>query len=117
VEEPVAELMAATDPQAEALRTPGALERIVHHPAGDVSGAQLLSFRIGDLALHAWDLARAIGADETLDPELVALVWEGMQPLAPVIAQLGIFGAGPSGDLDDDAPLQHRLLDLSGRRP
>lgn len=115
--DPVGEFVAAADAQDGALRAPGALERTVHHPAGDVSGADLLGFRIGDLALHAWDLARAIGADETLDPGLVTVVWENLQPLAPVISQLGMFGAGPSGGLGEDAPLQQRLLDLSGRRP
>jgi len=42
-----------------------ATERIVHHPAMDMPGAQLLGFRIGGLTLHAWDLARASGGDET----------------------------------------------------
>jgi uncharacterized protein (TIGR03086 family) len=53
----------------------GATQRIVHHPTGDIPGAQLLEFRIGGLTWHAWDLARASGGDETLDPELVEVVW------------------------------------------
>jgi hypothetical protein len=28
-----------------------------------------------------------------------------------------VFGAGPSGTVADDAPLQVQLLDLTGRRP
>jgi len=28
-----------------------------------------------------------------------------------------VFGTGPSGTVGPDAPLQDRLLDLSGRRP
>ena len=34
-----------------------------------------------------------------------------------VYPQTGVFGAGPSGKVGDDAPLQVRLLDLTGRRP
>jgi uncharacterized protein (TIGR03086 family) len=91
--------------------------RIVHHPAGDIPAAQLLGFRIGGLTLHAWDLARASGGDETLDSELVEAVWAQLSPMASVITQTGVFGAGPSGTVGEGAPLQLRLLDLSGRRP
>ena len=37
--------------------------------------------------------------------------------MAPIIGDIGVFGTGPSGTVADDAPLQQRLLDLSGRRP
>lgn len=95
----------------------GALDAVVHHPSGDVPAAQLLQFRIGDLTLHSWDLAHAVGADETLDPELAAYVLDALLPMAPVIATIGVFGEGPSGTVPDDAPVQTRLLDLAGRRP
>jgi hypothetical protein len=90
--------------------------RIVHHPAMDMPGAQLLGFRIGGLTLHTWDLARGCGGDETLDSELVEAVWALLSPMAPFIAQTGVFGLGPGGEVGQDAPLQVRLLDLSGRR-
>jgi len=89
----------------------------VHHMVGDIPAAMLLGFRIGDLTLHSWDLARAIQADESLDPVLVEAVWETVSPMRDSIGQTGVFGDGPSGDLSDDAPLQVRLLDLTGRRP
>ena len=103
--------------QQRAFEEPGSLERTCHHPVGDIHGSQLLGFRIGDMALHAWDLARAIGADETLDPDVVGAMWEALSPMAPFIGETGFFGAGPSGTLSEDAPLQLRVLDLSGRRP
>ena len=93
------------------------LEAMVPHPAMDMPVSQVLSFRITDYVLHAWDLARAIGADETLNPELVAAVWTGLQPMVPMIAHIGVFGTGPSGTLDESTALQLRLLDLTGRRP
>jgi uncharacterized protein (TIGR03086 family) len=109
----------ATAASAEwaAFNKPGAMERTVHHPAMDMPGDQLLGFRIGGLTLHAWDLARGCGGDETLDPELVEAVWAQLSPMAPFIVQTGVFGAGPSGKVGQDAPLQVRLLDLTGRRP
>ncbi len=93
------------------------LEQTVHHPMGDIPAAQLLGYRITDLTLHGWDLARAIGADDTIDDALAEHVLESLLPMAPVIAKVGVFGEGPSGAVADDAPVQTRLLDLSGRRP
>ena len=100
-----------------AFDAPGAMEMVVHHPIGDVAGSQLLDFRVGDLSLHSWDLARAIGADEALDPTLVSAAWDSLSPLSEVISSIGIFGEGPSGAVAEDAELQLRLLDLTGRRP
>ncbi|MGK0273884.1 MAG: hypothetical protein ACI9N0_000256 [Ilumatobacter sp.] len=116
-DDPLAALDDALALQESALANAAVDERIFQHPAGDMPGAQLRSFRIGDLLVHQWDLARAIGADETLDPEIVQIVWDDISPMAPVIAQLGVFGDGPSGTVPDDAPLPERLLDLMGRRP
>ena len=48
----------------------------VHHPSGDIDGATFLGFRLGDLVLHGWDLARSVGGDEHMDDELVAIVWD-----------------------------------------
>ena len=102
--------------QAVAFRQPGALELTVHHPAMDMPGGQLLGFRTADLALHAWDVAQAIGGDVELDSDLVQYLWDFFQPMAPFIGEVGMFGTGPSGFFNDDAPLQLRLLDLTGRR-
>ncbi len=107
----------AASAERAAFEEPDAMERIVHHPAMDMSGIQLLGFRIGGLTLHTWDLARATGGDEILDSDLVEAVWSQLSPMASFIAQTGVFGSGPSGDVGQDAPLQLRLLDLSGRRP
>ena len=52
----------------------------------DMPGAQPLGFRIGGLTLHAWDLARAVGGEETLDADLVEAVWAQLSPMTPFIA-------------------------------
>jgi len=93
-------------------------DRIVHHPgAGDIPVATFFGMRLTDYVLHTWDLGRALGRDEILPEHLVEAAWESLQPFTPFIAQIGAFGEGPSGAVGDDAPLQLRLLDLSGRRP
>jgi uncharacterized protein (TIGR03086 family) len=106
----------ALSEQTNAFASANDPDLIVHHPLGDVPVHQLFDFRIMDLTLHAWDLARAIGANEELPDVLVTHVYGTLLPLKEVIGQIGIFGLGPSEDLDDDAPTQLKLLDLTGRR-
>jgi uncharacterized protein (TIGR03086 family) len=92
-------------------------DAVVHHPMGDLPASRLLGFRIGDLTLHAWDLATALGVDDGIPDDLAADVYENLQPMSAFIGEIGIFGTGPSGTVGDDAPLKTRLLDLTGRRP
>ncbi|MFV2038731.1 MAG: TIGR03086 family metal-binding protein [Acidimicrobiales bacterium] len=115
-DDPMSQFTSTAHTMLGVFREPGNMERIVHHPMGDMPAAQVLGFRVGEAALHGWDLARAIDADDTLDPGVVQSVWDAMAPAKDMLGSLGIFGAGPSGTIAEDAPLQVRLLDLSGRR-
>ena len=90
---------------------------VVHHPMGDMPAAQVFGFRIGDLLVHSWDLSRAVGGDERLPEDVVAHVYAELQPMEPIIADIGVFGSGPSGGVGEDSDIQTRLLDLTGRRP
>ena len=116
-DEPLIAVQDSIRAQAAAFAAAESLDIVVHHPARDMPGAQLLGFRVGDLLVHSWDLARAIGADETLDPEVVAVVATNIEPMRPFIGQVGMFGEGPSDTLDGSADAQTQLLDLLGRRP
>ena len=111
-----ASFRAASDEMTAAFHEPGALERTVHHPAGDRPGLVLAGMRVIDFALHGWDLARAIGADDTLDPELVEWCWAVLSGMSGELSQGGFFQP-PTGELPEDAPLQDRLLHLTGRTP
>lgn len=75
--------------------------------------ADYLGEMTADALIHTWDLARAIGADESLDPELVEVVHEAFAPHADLLAASGLFD--PPVAVSDDAPLQVRLLALTGR--
>ncbi len=107
----------ASQAMAAAFAAEGALDRTVAHPAMDMPGSQLLGFRIGEYGLHGWDLARAVGVDDTIDPDVLQALWDVMEPLAAFLPATGMFGDGASGTVPADAPLQLRVLDLSGRRP
>lgn len=93
----------------------GALDRIGHHVAGDRTGRELLAMRILDLAVHAWDLARAIGAGETLDEQVVAflLTYTAEADHSPARPA---FAPG-SADIPAQASPQDRLLIRLGRHP
>ncbi|MGH3664748.1 MAG: TIGR03086 family metal-binding protein, partial [Egibacteraceae bacterium] len=62
-----------------------------------------------------WDLARATGGDEGLDPELVAACAEWFDDNEAVYRQSGAVGAAT--EVDADADPQARLLARFGRRP
>ena len=42
-----------------------------------------------DLAIHAWDLARATGQDDTLDPHAVALLLPWTEANADLVRRIG----------------------------
>jgi uncharacterized protein (TIGR03086 family) len=104
----------ASRDQIAAFAEDGALDRTVHHIVMDMPGSTLLMFRTSDLAIHAWDLAMGIGADPTLDPELVASIWTRLEPIAPLLSASGMFGE-PTGELPDSASAQDKLLHATGR--
>ena len=85
--------------QARAFADEDALERPCETDIGEITGRQLLRFRILDLVLHRWDLSRAIGTNEYLDAVLVEHTWREIEPIVPTMGSMGVFGDGPSGTL------------------
>jgi uncharacterized protein (TIGR03086 family) len=100
------------------LADPGLSEARFEHPqAGShpLDGA-IEMFIVGDVVIHTWDLARATGQDETLDPEVVHGMLLGMEVLPPgMLEASGQYGAAV--DVGPDADEQTRLLALTGRDP
>ena len=76
----------------QAIGVAGALERTVHLSFGDTSGADYISQVLADHVVHAWDLARAVGADERLDPELVDFTYSLLAPQVDDWRAGGAFG-------------------------
>jgi uncharacterized protein (TIGR03086 family) len=91
-----------------------ALQRTVHHPAGDRTGLDLLWLRVAEWTIHAWDLARAIGGDERLDPDLVDTLLARLEEHGTGLESGGYFKEPP--DWRDASP-HARLLTTVGRRP
>lgn len=66
-----------------------------------------------DVLVHTWDLARATGLDERLDPAEVHHVFETAQPMDDTLRTSGV--CGPKLDPPPGADEQARLLAFLGR--
>jgi uncharacterized protein (TIGR03086 family) len=108
-------LLASSIQEAHAAAAqPGALDRTVHLSFGDTSGQEYVVQLTADLAIHAWDLARATGQDDTLDRGAVTLLLPLTEANADLLTASGMFGSPI--DVGPDAPDDVRLLGLLGRR-
>lgn len=109
-----ANIVAKACAAAEAL-SESDLDRTVHCSFGEFSVreyfVQITSFR----TLRAHDIAKVIGTNTTLPDDLVQSVWEQLTPHAEEWRAIGVFG--PKVDVPTDAPLQDKLLGLTGRQP
>jgi len=112
--DPVEQFDETAAAQLAAFEATGALDRIVHHPAGDMPGAAFIGFRAGDLLLHGWDLARSTDGDEALAVELAEAIHAVYLPTAETARAFGIF-ADTGTEVTDDTPVAQRLLILTGR--
>lgn len=104
------------DARASALAAavPGIESATVHLSRGPAPAQEYLTEVACDFTIHAWDLARGIGADERLDPELVQFAWDFFSAHAEDWRAYGVLGEAapvPAG-----ADLQTQLLALTGRQ-
>lgn len=105
------------DARAEAVAAVSAedaMEKIVHVSFGDIPGSEYTMQLLADHVIHAWDLARAIGANETLDPDLVRMCHDVLAPQEQMLRRSGVYGDRVK--VAEDADVQTKLLGLVGRR-
>lgn len=99
-------LAAADDPEVAG--------RTGDSPIGSFAFKQVVaSVLTHDVLVHTWDLARATGQPEALDPDLVRSAYEKMQPFDETMRRPGMFG--PKVELPDDVDEQTRFLAFVGR--
>lgn len=113
-DDPKAAYDAALSDASAAAGAPGALDTTVHLSYGETPAADYLKQLTGDFVIHGWDLARAIGADEAIDGDLVEFVHAAVEPQAELLAASGLFAPPP--EVSPDADAQTRLLAMFGRR-
>ncbi|MGH7867803.1 MAG: TIGR03086 family metal-binding protein [Candidatus Dormibacteraceae bacterium] len=99
-----------------ALVDPEKASVVVKGMLGDHSFEQLVSRLLcADTLVHTWDLARATGQDERLDPAGMAVAQEFLEPLDEAIRRPG--GFGPKLEPPEGADAQTQFLCFVGRRP
>jgi uncharacterized protein (TIGR03086 family) len=115
-DDPIAAWEAARDAVQAALDDPAIATREYESPMGTTTLERTIGmFGIGDVLVHTWDLARATGLDDRLDPDEVHRLFEVMEPNDAMMRQGTAFG--PKVDVPDDADEQTKLLAFTGRRP
>jgi uncharacterized protein (TIGR03086 family) len=111
--EPGVAWAAVRDEVLALLDEPGVIRRSVHTFRGDESVDEQLGWNVVDTLTHAWDLARAAGVDDRLDPGSVAHALAQAEPVVEHMRHPHLFGSGVEAHQDADP--QTRLLALLGR--
>jgi uncharacterized protein (TIGR03086 family) len=115
-DDPVGAWLAIDAAIQRALDDPAIATRVLETRMGPSSFEQQIDMICtGDVFLHTWDLARAAGLDETLDPEEVHRVLDGIEPYDEILRSSGHYG--PRVPVPDDADEQTRLIAFIGRQP
>ncbi len=101
---------------AKALADPTLAAKPVETPFSTQSLAETVDMIVtGDVFTHTWDLARATGQDETLDPDHLQRMIAAMGAIPDEVLRAdGMFG--PPIDVPADADDQTRFLAYAGRR-
>lgn len=91
------------------------LDRVVHHPVGQISARQFLGYRVLDQLGHAWDIRRATGQSEDFDATALAVAVDVASAERPMLERSEHFGTDAEAALDDGVDVLERFLVLIGR--
>ncbi|HLL67007.1 MAG TPA: TIGR03086 family metal-binding protein [Micromonosporaceae bacterium] len=116
-DDPVAAWEVHRDGVQALLDDPATAGRVLTNPhLGEIPLDQAVDrFYTADVFMHTWDLARATGQDERLNPEKCAQLLDGMVPMEGALRGSGHYG--PRVAVPDDADVQTRLMAFIGRVP
>ena len=102
-----------------AFDAPGALDKILKMPIGDLPGSVCIWIASGDIFAHGWDLAKATGQSTDLDPDLAETILRRLTTMLPdsMRGPDGKAPFGPKVDVPSSAPAADRLAGYLGRTP
>lgn len=111
---PAAELRKAMDDLLDAVKSPGAMERTISAPVGEMPGSTFAQFVAFDGLIHGWDLASATGLNYDPPPAVIASVDEFARgALTSEMRDGDTFKEATTAP--DDASQMERLVAFSGR--
>jgi uncharacterized protein (TIGR03086 family) len=105
---------AAADRAVRAFDMPGALEKIVKLPFGEMPAGIALQIAVFDVTTHACDLAKATGQEVKDTQVLEAALEAGRQMIGAEMRGTGLFDAEQPAP--EDAPTSEKLLAFAGRK-
>jgi len=111
--DPAAAWEASVDGALAAVADPAAMRRTVHLSYGDRPAREYVNEMLTDLAIHGWDLARGIGADEAIDSEFVEVLYARAAPMEDAFRSYGVYGGKVTPP--EGADTQTKLLAIFGR--
>lgn len=116
-DDPVGAWRNQTDGIQAILDDPATSTRVLSNPhIGDIPLPTAIDrFYTADVFMHTWDLARATGQDERLDPDFCAELLGGLESMEEVLRSSGQYG--PAVAVPADADVQTRLVGFIGRDP
>jgi hypothetical protein len=91
------------------------LPAVGKNPAANLDARNLVPTLTQDVLVHTWDLARAVGADDRLDPGWCAVFFDQLPADPNALTACGMFVAPVA--VDDQADTQSKLLARLGRDP
>jgi uncharacterized protein (TIGR03086 family) len=83
--------------------------------AGDSAAAPSMDMQTAELAVHTWDVVRALGLSIALDPEVAQRGYDLMS--GALTAENRGEAFGPPVEVSADAPIYDRLVAVAGRSP
>ncbi len=113
--DPVASVQQALEDLGAAVAAPGALDRTIAAPFGEVDGASFARFVVLDGLVHGWDIATATGQPYDPPAELVVAADGFAQQVLDPLRDGQTFAAAVSPD-PGATPIE-RLAAFTGRRP
>lgn len=117
---PAVRLQAAVAEVADAWSDPAAWQgTVLMGGPPELPAATIGGMAVGELVVHGWDLARAIGQDAPFeamtDPDAMDLLLGELAVNATLGRDMGLYG--PQVTVPASAPALHRVLGLTGRDP
>lgn len=109
----------AVDALVSAVKVPGALDKTLTLPFGEMPGQRAVGIALADQLIHTWDLSKALGKPYAMDETLATMVLRGMHEL--ISANPNARGEGRPFAAEvpcaENAPAQDRLVAFAGRQP
>ena len=112
-EDPVAAWDRSAAVASASVTAEGALDGQVDTSAGPTSAADYVGQIFMDAVIHGWDLARGIGADDTIEPAFAERLYGEVAPREDELKSWGVFG--DTVEPPDGADTQTKLLAVLGR--